>query len=313
MTAPRFLTRLVFAAVVTLGCVAPAFGQTTATEATSAKATHSRTEDVIYGRRDGLALTMDVFTPAGKSNGAGVIICVSAKFRSGRELLEMFQSAATPFLDRGYMVFAVMHSSQPKYTVPDAIEDVHRSVRYIRANAKKYGIDPNKLGIAGASAGGHLSLMMGCAGKAGDPEASDPIDRESSKVAAVACFFPPTDFVVLEGQCTKEFAACFDFREMDPTSGKFVTVSAERRQQIGIDVSPITHAAKNAAPTLIIHGDQDKLVPIEQSKSMIAKLTDCGVDCKLVVKTGKGHGWFGIEKDLPTLADWFDKHLLDKK
>jgi len=311
-TAP-FFTRVVTAVFVALAFSTPAFAQPSTAPEPKARAIHTRTEDVIYGRRDGLALTMDVFTPAGKPNGAGVIICVSAKFRSGRELLEMFRSAATPFLDRGYMVFAVMHSSQPKYTVADAIEDVNRSVRYIRANAKKYGIDPNKLGIAGASSGGHLSLMLGCTGKAGDPEASDPVDRESSKVAAVACFFPPTDFVVLEGQCTKEFAACFDFREMDPTSGKFVPVSAERRRQIGEEVSPIMHVTKGSAPTLIIHGDQDKLVPIEQSKSVIAKYSECGVECELVVKQGKGHGWFGIDKDLPTLADWFDKHILDQK
>ena len=310
---PFLRPTFVSVAVVILAFATPLFAQPGTRAENKPAAGHARTEDVIYGRRDGLALTMDVFTPSGKPNGAAVIICVSAKYRSGRELLNMFQSATTPFLDRGYMVFAVMHSSQPKYTVPDAIDDVHRSVRYIRANAKKYGIDPSKLGIAGGSAGGHLALMMGCASKAGDPDADDPVDRESSKVSAVACFFPPTDFVVLEGQCTKEFAAAFDFREFDSTSGKFVPVTPEQRSRIGQDVSPITHATKNAAPTLIIHGDQDKLVPIEQSKTLIAKLTNCGVDCELVVKPGKGHFWFGIDKDLPTLADWFDKHLIDQK
>ena len=86
---------------------------------------------------------------------------------------------------------------------------------------------------------------------------------------------------------------------------------------IGVNQAEFTErrgdATKNAAPTLVIHGDQDKLVPIEQSKTLIAKLTDCGVECELMVKQGKGHGWFGIDKDLPTLADWFDKHILDKK
>ena len=81
---------------------------------------------------------------------------------------------ATPFLDRGYTVFAVMHGSQPKYTVPEIVDDVHRAVRYVKHNAKKYGIDPDKLGATGGSAGGHLSLMMG---RAGDPGGAGAADR----------------------------------------------------------------------------------------------------------------------------------------
>jgi acetyl esterase/lipase len=215
-------------------------------------------------------------------------------------------------LCRGYVVFAAMHGSQPKYTVPEAIEDVHRAVRFVRANAKTYGVDPNRLGIAGGSAGGHLALMMGCAGRAGNPTATDLVEKEPSNVAAVACFFPPTDFPALEGKCPKDVVAAFDFREFDSSSGTFAPVSAQRRFQIGVEASPVTHVTKRAAPTLIVHGDRDTLVPIEQSKTLIAKLKACGVYCELVVKAGKGHYWLGMEKDLPTLADWFDKHLLGK-
>jgi dienelactone hydrolase len=276
--------------------------------------TFSRTEDVIYGWRDKNDLTMDVFTPKGKLNGAGIVVCVSAEFRSGRDLLGMLHPLGTvPLLEAGYVVFAVMHSSQPKYTVPDAIEDIHRAVRFIKTNAKNYGVDPNKLGAAGASSGGHLSLMVGCAGKAGNFNSQDPVDRQSSEVAAVGCFFPPTDFVAMASNCPKELAPAFDFRELDRKSGSFLPVSAERRLRIGQEISPITHVTKESAAMLIIHGDQDKLVPISQAKSMIAKVKDCGAECKLVVKSGKAHGWFGMQNDIPTLVAWFDLHLLGKK
>ena len=270
------------------------------------------TEDVVYGRRVGLALILDVLTPK-NPNGLGVFVFVSAEFRSGRDLLALFRPAMTPFLDRGYTVFAVMHGSQPTFTVPQIVEDAHRAVRFIRHNAKKYGIDPEKLGAAGGSAGRHLALMVGCAGGPGNPGAKDPVDRESSKVAAVACFFPPTDFLALENAPNKDVAAAFDFREFDPKSGTCERVTGERRRQIGREISPITHATKDSAPALIVHGDKDKLVPVEQSKAMVAKLKERGAACELKVKQGREHFGLWIISEVPTLVDWLDKHLLTKK
>jgi acetyl esterase/lipase len=278
--------------------------------------TYTRFEDVVYGHRDGLAMTMDVFTPKANPNGAGVIIFVSAEYKSGRDLLLRFHpTTSMPFLDRGYVVFQVMHCSQPRYTVMEIVEDAHRAVRFIKYNAKKYGIDPAKIGVAGASSGGHLSLMMGCAGAPLDPKAADPVDRESSRASAVACYFPPTDFLTLaDATVKKEIAAPFDFHELDPKTGLLERVSAKRRLDIARDLSPITHAAKGAAPTLIVHGDKDEVVPIAQSEAMIEKLKGCGVESKLLVKKGKAHFevvW--VVKELPTLADWFDQQFFKKK
>jgi acetyl esterase/lipase len=271
------------------------------------------TEDVVYGRRDGLALTMDVIVPK-KSNGRGVILFVSAEYRSGRDLMALVHPLASePFLERGYTVFAAMHGSQPKYTVPEIVEDAHRAVRFVRYSAKKYGIDPDKLGATGGSAGGHLALMVGCAGRPGNPGAKDLVERERSGVQAVSCFFPPTDFLALEDKATGAFAALFDIREFDPKTGRYERVSVERRREVGRAVSPLTHAGKGSAPVFVVHGDQDPVVPIEQSKALVAKLTACGVACELSVKKDKRHFWVGIEKDVTALADWFDKHLAPEK
>jgi acetyl esterase/lipase len=276
----------------------------------------TRTEDVVYGRKFGSALTMDVFTPKEDAKGVGVIFAVSGGWFSAHEAINpaFFQE----LLKRGYTVFAVCHGSQPKYTIPEVLEDMHRAVRYVRAHASDYKIDPERIGITGLSAGGHLSLMQGTAGKPGDPNARDPIDRHSSRVQAVACFFPPGDFlnygkpgeIALGCGVLKDFAAPFDFHEFDAKAKKFMPITdVGKILEIGRAISPVTHASSDDPPTLIVHGDADKLVPIQQAEVVLAKLKEAGVATKLVTKPGAAHGWAGMDKDMVTIVDWFDEHL----
>lgn len=279
-----------------------------------------RKEDVIYGRKFGTALTMDVFTPKEKPNGAGVIFCVSGGWFSTHDGIN--PGAYREFLKRGYVVFAVVHGSQPKFAIPEVLEDMHRAVRYIRHHAKEYGVDPERLGITGGSAGGHLSLMQGCAPKTGDPKAKDPVDRESSKVAAVACFYPPTDFlnygkegeIALGNGILAGFKPPFNFKEPDPKTKLLVTITDEKkREAIGRTISPVTHVSKASVPTLIAHGDKDFLVPLQQAERIIEKLKAADVPCKLIVKPGAGHGWAGMDKEQTQFAEWFDEHLAKMK
>ena len=153
---------------------------------------------------------------------------------------------------------------------------MNRAVRFIRHHAKDYGIDPARIGVCGASAGGHLSLMLGTAGDAGKPDAKDPVDRESSRVQAVACFFPPTDFLNYGKAGNRKihaidhdppYRAAFDYRELDPKSRLWVPITDEARlEQIARQISPVYHVTPDDPPTLIIHGDQDRLVPLQQSE-----------------------------------------------
>jgi acetyl esterase/lipase len=275
----------------------------------------ARTPDVIYGRKHGTALTLDVFAPA-KPNGRGVIAVVSGGWFSSKDGIN--PAFYAPLLARGYTVFAVVHGSQPKYTIPEAVDDLHRAVRFLKANAAKYAIDPDKLGITGASAGGHLSLMQGCAGKPGDPKAKDPVDRQPSGVAAVGCFFPPTDFlnwgepgvVALGDGPLVAFRPPFEFWARDKqTNALVVLTDPDRRKEVGRQISPVTHVTAKSAPALIVHGDMDKLVPVQQGEVMVAKLKAAGVPAELVVKKGADHGWQGMAKDIDLFADWFDTHL----
>jgi acetyl esterase/lipase len=280
----------------------------------------TRKEDVIYGRKFGTALTMDVFIPNKDANGAAVIFTVSGGWYSAHESIDspFFKDFIPELVRRGYTVFAVVHGSQPKFTIPDAIADMNRSVRFVRYHAKDYQIDPDRIGITGGSAGGHLSLMQGTAGDLGDPKAKDHVDQTSSRVQAVACFFPPTDFLnygekgkeALGRGTLADFRAPFDFTEFDLKLKAFVLITdEEKRREIGRKISPIYHVSADDPPTLIIHGDADKLVPIQQAESIIAKFKEVGVPAELVVKKGAAHGWKDMSKDRSIIADWFDKYL----
>lgn len=261
--------------------------------------------DVIYTHRVGVALTMDVFKPA-KPNGIGVIWMVSGGWISTHENIS--PGLAQVFTSRGDTVFEVVHGSQPKFTVPEIVRDVQRAVRFIRYHAAEYGVDPDRIGVSGGSAGGHLSLMIGVYGADGPQDAKDPIDRVSSAVQAVACFFPPTDFLnygkeganALRTETLKGYWPAFGVTDKTPQ---------DESERIARFISPIYYVTAKMPPTLIIHGDADTLVPLQQSQLFIAKLDMLKIPHRLEVRPGKGHGWVGLDKDIPLLADWFDKYL----
>jgi len=283
--------------------------------AARAEESYTRQEDVIYGRKFGTALTMDVFTPKQNVNGAAVVLVISGGWVSNHDTIQpLFVSE---ILKHGYTVFAVVHGSQPKFTIPECVADLNRAVRFIRFHAADYKIDPNRIGVTGASAGGHLSLMLGTAGDAGNPDSKDPVERVSSRVQAVACFFPPTDFLNYGKPGVKSlgiepehrFKPPFDFHVQDAATKLFKPVDIETREKICKDCSPAYHVTKDDAPTLIIHGDADKLVPLQQSELIMEKFKEAGVLAELVVKPGAEHGWPTILTDFKTIADWFDKCL----
>jgi acetyl esterase/lipase len=276
----------------------------------------TRKTDVVYGRKYGTALTMDVFTPKENANGAAVVWVISGGWFSAHEAIN--PGPIEEFLKRGYTVFAVVHGSQPRYTLPEIVADMNRAVRFIRYHAADYSIDPDRIGITGGSAGGHLSLMQGTAGDKGNSAAQDPIDKASSRVQAVACFFPPTDFLnygkpgenAVGRGILKGYKPPFDFHEQDPNTKVFRPITDEARiLEIARRVSPAYHVSSDDPPTLIIHGDADALVPIQQAELILDKLNQAGVEGKLVVKKGASHGWPDLIKDMTIIADWFDQHL----
>src|SRR5262249_34688400 len=144
-----------------------------------------------------MALTLDVFQPA-RPNGCGLLFLVNGGWLSSKDtplMVTIRPDDYRIFLERGYTVFAVVTSSQPRFTIPELMADVQRAVRFVRYSASRYGVRPDRLGVLGASSGGHLTLFLAAGGGPGESDSTDLVERESSAVQAAACFFPPTDFL----------------------------------------------------------------------------------------------------------------------
>ncbi len=276
----------------------------TASAQAPAQDAFKRIEDVVYGRKFGTALTLDAFRPD-KANGCAVLFMVSGGFFSSHDAINpVFYRA---LLDRGYTVFAVVHGSQPRFFIPEIEQDIHRAVRFVRHNAARFEINPDKLGITGASAGGHLSLTMATQGGPGNADAKDPVDRESSAVQAVACFFPPTDFLNW-GKPGEDGVGYGPTAQFKPAFGPR-SDTPEGREVLGKEISPINYVTPRMPPTLVIHGDADKLVPIYQAEIFKKRCEEMGAPFKLIVREGKDHGWKEMADDMKIFADWFDEHL----
>jgi acetyl esterase/lipase len=291
-----------------LSSLVPAVAQTAAPSPVAAAADYTRTEDVVYGRKFGVALTLDVIQPP-KPNGYAIIWMVSGGWYSSHDAIR--PKAYQAFLDRGYTVFAVCHGCQPKFIIPEITQDIHRAIRFIRHNAAKWNVNPGHFGISGGSAGGHLSLSMGTQGGPGKADAKDPIDRESSAIQAVACFYPPTDFLNY-GSPGEDAVGVGTLKNYRGAFGDAAD-TPETRQVFGKQVSPIYFITAMMPPTLIIHGDADKLVPMQQAETFVKRATELGAIAKLVPKPGAAHGWADMVPDMILLTDWFDEHLRNVK
>jgi acetyl esterase/lipase len=245
-----------------------------------------------------MALTFDVVQPE-KPNGAAVLFMVSGGWVSvwapPETLIRPKSRDANPweqFVDRGYSMFLVRHGSSPQFKVPDAVSDVRRAVRYIRLNAKNWDIDPNRIGVIGGSAGGHLTLMLATTADEGDPKSQDAVERTSNRIRAGVAWFPPTHlekFLKLKQQFP---ALEFDVKKIP-------------------DVSPLEHVTADDAPVYLAHGDKDELVPVGESEAIVEKFKATNVDHDLLIVPGAGHAFVGedMKKVMDGTLNWFDKHL----
>ncbi|MFO0810446.1 MAG: alpha/beta hydrolase [Gemmataceae bacterium] len=259
--------------------------------------------DVVYGHKDGMALTYDVIKPA-KPNGAAVLWVQSGGWYSRWLDPKALEVAAKPYLDGNYTVVIVRHGSAPKYAVPDAVADVRRCVRAVRLKAKEFGIDPERLGIFGGSAGGHLSLMVGTTGDEGDPKAKDEVLRTPCRVAAVVAIFPPTDLRGWTDNPPDEIKKHADLKPPLTFDAKLTP-----------EVSPLLKVTAKTAPTLLVHGDKDVLVPIEHSRNIMTAFEAAKVPSRLVTIEGAGHGFSpkqNQETVVPAMMAWWDKYLGSK-
>jgi len=258
--------------------------------------------DLVYGHKDGLAMTLDVIKPKTGANGAAILYMVSGGWVSTWSPPQQMATRFQPLLTSGFTMVIVRHGSSPRYLVPDAVSDVRRAVRYVRYNAKQWGVDPNRLGVHGGSAGGHLSTILGTASDTGDPKAEEPFMRESDRVQSVVAYFPPVDL--------RQMA-----RGAQPAAPgqRFPALNFEKEK--AADISPILFVTPDDPPTLLIHGDADTTVNISHSQNMFKALQEAKVKSEFITLPGAGHGFRGAdaEKASAALLAWFQQTLNPKK
>jgi acetyl esterase/lipase len=211
------------------------------------------------------------------------------------------ESAAERFkalLDKGFTLFIVRHGSSPKYLIPEIVADVRLATRYIKLNAKKWGVDPDRLGAFGGSAGGHLALMLGMASDEGDSTATDEVLRTSNRLKSIVAYYPPTNI--------SSWARGLDA----PGTTRFPALNFE--QEKAPAYSPLLFVTPDDPPTLLIHGDADDLVPVAESHRMFDALQTNHVKSEKVILPGAGHGFRGAdaEKASALMAAWFEQTLL---
>jgi acetyl esterase/lipase len=285
------ISRVTLALVVLLGCLASAGAEEPSIQA-----------DVVYGHKLGLAMTMDVFPPDGEANGAGLLFMVSGGWYSNWTPPEKIRPLFAPMLERGFTVFAVRHGSSPKFSIPEAVSDVRRSVRYVRHNAARFAVDPERLGVYGYSAGGHLSLVLGAASDEGQSSAEDPVESTSDRVAAVVAFVAPTDLRIMVSEA----------KDRLPAYEQFPALTLGMKE--AAEYSPLLHASADDPPTLLIAGDKDDLVPVDHSHKMLAAMKEKNAPCELLVIEGAGHTFApaDMQRAVKAAGDWFEKHLSKK-
>ena len=254
-----------------------------------------------------------------RPNGIGILhiagsgwhspLAADAPQQKASRQVEVF---GAPLVKAGYTVFAVNHRTAPLNKYPAQLEDVERAVRFIRAHAARWSIDPERMGGIGGSSGGHLTLMLGVFSTTGDPQDPDPVNRESARLQAIVPWAAPTDLVMLNGEYGQgTFGSLFGMRLMarDPQSS--------RQFKAYRDASPIHHVSPDDPPALLIHGDADRVVPLRHSEMIAARMRATDIAVEVLVIPGGGHGALfpGESADAPDYAqaavDWFDRHLRD--
>jgi acetyl esterase/lipase len=261
--------------------------------------------DVVYGHKDGLALTLDVHKPSGNANRGAVLFMVSGGWYSVWAPPEATRPLISPFLDHGFAVFAVRHGSSPRYTIPEAVADVREAVRFVRGHAADFDIDAERLGVFGMSAGGHLALMLGTTGDDGHTAKKGTAESEiPSRVSAVVAFVPPTDLRVAVWESPESLPAYRGFPALNLAMDK-----AEEN-------SPLVHVTPDDAPALVVMGEKDELVPPRHGTWIEEAFQAKKVPSKLLIVRDAGHDLGGAahrSQMYDEAVQWFNKHLLDKK
>lgn len=248
----------------------------------------------------GAKMEMDIVRPANPTGASPAVLLVhGGGFRAGTR--QSYAAVAQKLAARGYVAATASYRLAPRHQFPAAVEDVKAAVRFLRANAAKYGIDADHIGAWGGSAGGHLVLMLGLTGDVAEFEGTGPNREFSSKVQCVINYYGPADF-------TQSYQKSVDAADVLPL---WLGGHLDQNRKIHQKASPLNWVTPNAAPTLSLHGTKDTYVAYEHSLMITERLLAVGADAELETLTGAGHGFKGADADKAETAAfaYLDRYL----
>jgi len=254
------------------------------------------------------AQTLDFFVPAeAKSHPVPVVIWIhGGGWHSGDKKGKMFLGLVT----RGFAVASIDYRLSQEAIWPAQIYDCKAAVRWVRAQANKYNLDSKHIGVWGGSAGGHLVLMLGTTNGLKELEGDEGNQKFSSDVEAVCDWFGPTDFLHIQEQIPKTDEQHKPKIDAMSLVGMLIGGPVATHEEQAKQASPITYLTKECAPTLILHGDSDPIVPLQQSQEYYDAAKAKGANVTLHIVPNGGHGAPGFTGEVVTESfDFFDKYL----
>jgi acetyl esterase/lipase len=266
-------------------------------------------ENITYGKAGDTELKLDLARPPGDGPFPAIVFIHGGGWSGGNR--QAYRGQIQEAAKRGYVAatisYRLMQFDQAKKetttatpTFPAQIHDAKAAIRWVRAHAEQYQVDPDRIGVTGASAGGHLSLLMGLTDPSSGLEGDSGNPDQSSRVQAVVNVFGPTDMA----SCYEKSSVAWIFRLF---LGGTPDEAAERYKA----ASPLTYVSKDDPPVLTLHGDMDALVPVEQARMLDDKMKAVGANHTLTIFEGQGHGFGGEYGKKAAEATWafFDQHL----
>lgn len=242
--------------------------------------------NVEFSKVAGETLQMNVARPKGLAGPFPIVLCIhGGGFRAGTR--EGYNALCIKLAARGYVAATTSYRLAPKHPFPAAVHDVKAAVRWLRANAARFGANPDRFGVLGSSAGGHLAQFLGVTMGVEEFEGDQDGKGGSSRVTCVVNYYGPSDF-------TQSYGKSVDAAEVLPL---FLGGDLNTARQAHIRSSPLNWVTPHAAPTLIIHGTDDKYVAYEQATWMHDRLKACGVEVELLTLEGAGHGFKGQDAE----------------
>ncbi|GEM_PF-198707 len=255
---------------------------------------------IEYANPDNQHLQLNVARPKNADGALPCVLCIhGGGFRAGNR--DSYNPLLLKLAGRGYVAVSTSYRLAPQYQFPAAIFDVKAAVRWLKANASRYQIDPARIGATGDSAGGHLAQFLGVTADIKQFEGDEGNSGQSSRIVCVVNRYGPSDF-------TKSYGKSVDAAEVLPL---WLGGNLETAREKHILSSPLNWVSPTAAPTLLLHGTEDKYVAYEQAVWMRDRLKECGVHVEMLTLEGAGHGFKGAdaEKAEAAMFAFLDRQL----